>query len=123
MKEFFKYFFYKMYKRDYSTHNAAVALSGTQLMFVINFIIFTIIGPFDIYGKLTGTAKTIAILLFLAFAFFNLNYYSKRIDEFEEKWGNESKKEKRIGMLKIVLFVIVSWGFCFVNAWIYNRYK
>ena len=117
MKEFFEYFFYRMYKRDNSKENAVLALTGTQFMLLVDLVFF-------FYKEhLNTSGKIVAGILFFGLLFFNLSFFSKKIEVLEEKWENETTKEKRIGMLKIVLFVIVSWGFVFVNGWIYNRYK
>jgi hypothetical protein len=123
MKQFFEYFFYRMYKRDNSKENATLFVTITQAMFVMNLNILILEGPLDIRGKTTNFEIIIATILVLGMGFFNLNFYSKKIEELERKWENEATKEKRIGMLKIVLFVIVSWGFIFINGLIYNRYK
>jgi hypothetical protein len=123
MKEFFEYFFYRMYKRDNSKENATLFITMTQAMFLMNIIHLFIYGPLEIRGKITDFEKILTVLFILGFGFFNLNFYSKKLEELEKKWGNESTKEKRIGMVKIVLFAIVSWGFIFINGWIYNRYK
>jgi hypothetical protein len=123
MKEFFEYFFYRMYKRDNSTQNSALALTGTQFIFLMNLNILILEGPLNIKGKTTNFEIIVAGILFFGLLFFNLNFYSKKLEELERKWENEATKEKRIGMLKIVLFVIVSWGFIFINGLIYNRYK
>ncbi|WKW46707.1 hypothetical protein P3875_01145 [Myroides sp. JBRI-B21084] len=125
MKTFFEYLYYRIAKLNFlkNYERATITVTVCQTLIIVNIIFFTIYGPFKIIGK----ANLIEYLIFLSI-FFGLDYYNNklyrgRFDEFDKKWGNESKKDKIIGMVKVISFIIFCWGLLFINGWIYSRYK
>lgn len=125
MKNFFEYFYYRMAKlnKNNSYEIPSLGLTATQFMLVINMIFLFIYGSFEIKGKFNVFEITGLIVIFFGLDYYNNKLYKNRFNEFESKWANESKKEKTIGFIKIILFVLLSWGLIFINAWIFGRFK
>lgn len=126
MKSFFEYFYYRMYKlkgNNNSWEMPLLGLSVTQFMLIVNIVFLLIYGPLNIKGNLSGIEKGVLIILFFGLQFYNYKVYNPKIEQFDIKWGSENKRQKTIGMIKIILFIAFSWGFIFINAYIFDRYK
>ena len=126
MKSFFEYFYYRMFKlkgNNNSWEMPLLGLSVTQFMLIVNIVFLLIYGPLNIKGNLSGIEKGVLIILFFGLQFYNYKVYNPKIEQFDIKWGSENKRQKTIGMIKIILFIAFSWGFIFINAYIFDRYK
>ncbi|ESU23810.1 hypothetical protein FLJC2902T_32230 [Flavobacterium limnosediminis JC2902] len=82
-----------------------------------------IVEPLGLVGKPSNPVIVTFLLLYFALDYYNSKLYKGRFEEFKEKWGIEDKKNRKVGNRKIILFIIFSWGFIFINGWIYNRYQ
>jgi hypothetical protein len=124
MKRFFEYFFYRIaklnFKKDYIL--AAMSVTGVQFIILLNFYLF-IISSFDTIGKGSGNETLIISILFFALAFYNYRLYDGKYRVFDERWKNESKKKKIVGMIIVILFIILSCSLFFVNGLIFHRFK
>lgn len=125
MKTFFEYFYYRMTKlnQNNSYEVPSLGLTATQFILITNIIFLFVYGPFEIKGKFNVFEITGLIVIFFGLDYYNNKLYKNRLNEFESKWANESKKEKTIGFIKIILFILLSWGLIFINAWIFGRLK
>ncbi len=117
--------FYRMAKlhpkKEY--HEGTLSLTVCQTLIIINIIFFLIYGPFEIKRKSNPIEYIVFLLIFFGLDYYNTKLYKGRFEEFDKRWTNESKKDKLIGMIKIISFVIFCWGLILINGWIYNRYK
>ncbi|WP_035679273.1 hypothetical protein [Flavobacterium limnosediminis] len=124
MKTFFEYFYYKFSKLDNFNHQYAIhVLTTTQYTLFLNMILLFIVEPLGLVGKPSNPVIVTFLLLYFALDYYNSKLYKGRFEEFKEKWGIEDKKNRKVGNRKIILFIIFSWGFIFINGWIYNRYQ
>jgi hypothetical protein len=131
MKEFFQYFYYRWAKLNINTKYGypTLAVTSCQMWIIFNLMLFMICSLDFLFNNLNLENKfhTLNKIAFVGLVF-GLDYYNNKLydgkyEEFDKKWGEETKNERRMGMLKIILFIIFSWGLIFINAWIFNRYK
>lgn len=125
MKIFFEYIFYRMAKLHPSKeyHEGTLSLTICQTSIIVNIIFFLIYGPFEIHRKSNNYEYLGFLVIFFGIDYYNNKLYKDRFEEFDKKWGNESKKDKIVGMIKVISFIFLCWGLFFINGWIYNRYK
>ncbi|MEM0543619.1 hypothetical protein WFZ85_13430 [Flavobacterium sp. j3] len=126
-KTFFEYFFYRIAKLNikFTKPDRAIAsVSGVQFLIVLNIIIF-------FYSLLVPHTKRslnyIEIIFILALLFIinylNIPIYEGRYEEFDKRWGNETRKRKIIGFIIVFLTIIFSFGLFFINSWIFDRFN
>ena len=87
----------------------------------MNLYFFIIIGPLGIKRKLLTIEYIFFLTIFFGLDFYNHKLYKGRFEEFDKKWGNEPKINKILGMIKVMAFIILCWGFFLITAWIYDR--
>ena len=131
MKQFLEYFYYRWARLNLNTKYGYPTLAVTSCQFLIfmNIIFFVVCSIDFLFEDLYLEKKVhqfnsiIIVGLIFGIDYYNNKLYKGRYEEFDEKWGTETKEEKRIGMLKIIIFIIFSWGLIFINAWIFDRYQ
>lgn len=125
MKTFFEYLYYRIAKLNFlkNYERATITVTVCQTLIIVNIIFFTIYGPFKIIGKANPMEYIIFLAIFFGLDYYNNKLYKGRFDEFDKKWGNENNKDKILGMIKVISFIIFCWGLIFINGWIYSRYK
>lgn len=125
MKTFFEYLYYRIAKLNFvkNFERATISVTICQTLLIVNVIFFLIYGPFEIRGKSNSYEYLGFLAIFFGLDYYNNKLYKGRFEEFDKKWGNEPKKDKIIGMIKVISFIILCWGLVFINGWIYNRYK
>lgn len=125
MKTFFEYVYYRIANLNFvkNYERAIISVTMCQTLIIVNLYIFFIIGPFKIKGKSTPIEYIVYLVIFFGLDYYNNKLYKGRFEEFDKKWRNESSKDKIIGMVKVVFFVILCYGLFFINGWIYDRFK
>ena len=126
MKTFFEYLYYRIAKLNFVNNFERAIISVTIVQFLVIINAFLIIN-LKLFNGVERKFKTYEIIIFLLL-FFGLDYYNNklykgRFEEFDARWGNESKKKKIFNMIIIVLTIIIAWGLVFINAWIFGRFK
>ena len=99
-----------------------LGITTCQFFIIANLYFFLVAGPLNIRGRLNTIETIIYLIIFFGLEFYNNKIYKNKFNEFEKRWGNESKKDKTIGIIKVILFIIFSWGLIFINAWIYDLF-
>jgi hypothetical protein len=125
MKTFFEYLYYRIAKLNFvkDFERATISVTVCQTLIIVNVIFFLIYGPFEIHGKLNNYEYFGFLAIFFGLDYYNNKLYKGRFEAFDQKWGNEPKKDKIIGMIKVISFIILCWGLFFINGWIYDRYQ
>ena len=127
MKTFFEYFYYRIAKLNFKGNKperAIISVTMTQFMVMLNILmgIYLLIFP-DIRRKFNIYESIFIIILFFVIDFYNGKLYKGRYQEFEERWGQETRQKKIKKMFVIVLTIVVAFCLVFVNAWIFDRFK
>ncbi|MGI9582586.1 hypothetical protein ACR1PO_15430 [Chryseobacterium sp. RRHN12] len=121
MKNFFDYHYYRVakfyYKRDGADATTAlISVSAVQAWIVINIFLFMKELFFkDIkikYSWIIFLAVMVGILIY------NKKKYKSKYPILRNKWINESKKNKAINGVIIILTIIFSWLLIFINLFI-----
>lgn len=122
---FFEYFYYRIAKLNFTKdyERAIISITMCQFMIILNIVIFLVIGPFEIKGKISPLEYVFFVLIFFVLDWYNNKLYNGRFQEIEKKWSTESENEKAVGLIKVFFFIILSFGLTFVNGWIYSRYQ
>jgi hypothetical protein len=125
MKTFFEYLYYRIAKLNFvkDFERASISVTMCQTLVIVNLYIYFIMGPFEIKGKSSPVEYIIYLVIFFGLDYYNNKLYNGRFHEFDEKWANESRKDKIVGMIKVISFIVLCWGLFFINGWIYDRYK
>ena len=118
--------YFKTTFKKWSSWESQAILSVTMVQFFI--ILNIIVGIyFTFFPEVKRKFKSYEIIIFLALFFLieynNNKLYKGKYDELDKRWGNQLKKKKIIDIIVIVLVIIFSWGFVFINSWIFSRYK
>lgn len=125
-KTFFEYFFYRIAKlnlRLTKPDRAITSVSLVQLNISVNIFLFFQASLFPDKRGLAYYDIIIFYALFFTIDYFNIKIYKGMYEKFDERWGNESRKKKIIGMFIVMGFILFSFGLYFINGWIFDRFK
>ncbi len=125
MKTFFEYLYYRIAKLNFvkNYERAIISVTVCQTLIVMNIAFFLIYGPLKIKGKFNTFEMFFILAIFFGLDYYNSKLYKGKYDKLNEKWGNQSKKDKIMGMIIVVSFIILCWGLVFINGWLYKRLK
>jgi len=110
-------------KTEKNRTQPVLAVSACQHLIILNLIILLIVEPLGIRGKLSKLEVIVFGATFFALVFYNAKYYVPKYEEFEKRWGHESKTKKISAKILIYLFMALCWGLMILNAWIFHRFK
>lgn len=132
MKYFFKkqyYYMSKYNKKIFKNWNgwesqAIISITMVEFLIILNILvgIYLAFSP-ETKRKFNTYEIIIFLVLFFGLDYYNNKLYKGRFEEFDELWGNESKKNKIISMITIVLTIIIAWGLVFINGLLFGRFK
>jgi len=112
---FFDYFYYRLYslnknKGEYQGVPAAVVVNLVQILFVSALIGFTIRSFYDrsVTSSYAKGITSITCGLFIYICFLNYQKLKKNYKQFEILWKNESRFEKRIKGVIMILVIFLS---------------
>ncbi|MCO6174982.1 hypothetical protein NHF50_07970 [Flavobacterium sp. NRK F10] len=116
MKNFYHYFFYKLYKFVSYTSSPEFALNGAviYLSIALFFYILTLDIYFELFlniYKIPNNKFSIVMLILAIFIYYSNYYYFKRpslISQIDEKFRGESKQSDLIGKIIVFLTIIGS---------------
>lgn len=132
MKNYFKRQYYYMSKynkkmfKNWAGWESQAIISITMVQFLV--VLNVLIGIYIAFNPETKRKFNIYEIIIFIVLFFGLDHYNNklykgRFEEFDARWGNESKKKKIINMVIITLTIIIAWGLVFINAWVFGRFK
>lgn len=118
----YQYLFYRLYKRQLTKFSEFESLIFALL--TITAIVFINLYTLDIgLNKLISTPALInskVAVISAIIIIFGLNCFffllKKRYRDIEQKFGNETKEHKRLGLFGIIAYIIVSFVLFFISA-------
>lgn len=130
MKKVYHYIFYKLYRYMLTTPNSDLALNGAVIYLCIGLYInsITIDLLLNKFFKLHSMSGNLFIIVSLSYAIiiFYVNYWYFKKDnlyiKIEERFINESKRQKIIGNILVCIFVVGSVIFFMLTGYLVNKY-
>lgn len=112
---FFDYFYYRLYRlnsnNDFRSYPPVVVITGIQfLLFTgISGAIIRLFLDRDTTAPYAKSIASISIIFLVLMLIYNYKKYSNKFDEFDHKWINESKKQRRIKGFLITLTIVLAF--------------
>ena len=120
IKTFFEYFYYRIAKLNFKNgnqNNAIISVTVCQFLILGNLLLAIYISIFpEVKRKFNIYELAFILLLFFGMDYYNSKIYKDKYDAFDQRWKNESKREKLIKMVIIVLFIIFAWFLIFCKC-------
>lgn len=125
---FFEYHYYRVarffFKRD-GTNALSALLSVTSIQFWILVNLFLLLQSLLVEHharKLFFYEKAGLFILFIGLVYYNHAKYSKNYLKYRERWQDESKNQKVLNGIVVVMTFILAWGLIFINGLLFGRF-